>query len=124
MSYILRSKQESEREKIAEEWGSLEWLASGRIGNANDLTVGRCIIKKGQSNPRHYHTCGEEVLCLLSGRLEHCVGDEKFIMEPGDVLVVSSGEIHNACSIGEEDADMIVTYPGIRDFHLEEERKE
>jgi quercetin dioxygenase-like cupin family protein len=121
MSYTLRSKQESERDKIVEEWGSLDWLADRGIGNANDLTIGRCIIKKGHSNPRHYHTNGEEVLYLLRGRLRHSIGDKDIIVEPGDTLVVSPGDIHNAVSIGEEDADMIVAYPGVRDFHLEEE---
>jgi len=122
MSYTLRSKQESEREKVVEKWGSLDWLAGKRIGNANELTIGRCIIKKGHSNPRHYHTNSEEVLYLIRGRLKHFIEDKEIVVEPGDTLVISSGDIHNALSIGEEDADMITAYPGVRDFYLEDER--
>jgi quercetin dioxygenase-like cupin family protein len=41
-------------------------------------------------------------------------------MEPGDVLHIPAGVYHNAVSIGDADADMIVVYStGERDFELE-----
>ena len=120
MKYNIRKEEEAEGKKIKEEWGSLNWLASQEIGNINGVTVGRVIIKKGQENPRHYHTTCQEMLYLLKGKLEHTMGDEKVILNPGDTLVVDPGVPHNAISIGEEDADMIVAYSsGDRDFHPE-----
>jgi len=120
MNFRLRRVSESEDERIEEDWGSLCWLASQKIGNAEAITIGRVIIKTGKSNPRHSHSNSEEVLYLLGGRLEHTVGKEVVVMEPGDTLVIAPDTAHNATSIGEEDADMIVAYPtGIRDFSLE-----
>ena len=117
MHYSMRSSMEAEREKISEEWGSLNWLAGNKIGNARGVTVGRVTIKKGKSNPRHSHSNCEEVLYLLKGRLDHSMGDEKVVLEPGDTLVVKAGVPHDAVSIGETDADMIVAYSsGDRDF--------
>ena len=117
MHYSLRSDKDAERDKINEKWGSLNWLAGNKIGNAQGVTVGRVTIKKGQSNPRHSHSNCEEVLYLLKGRLEHSMGDEKVVLEPGDTLVVNAGVPHDAVSIGETDADMIVAYSsGDRDF--------
>lgn len=120
MSYSLHSAADAETERIDADWGSLTWLASRAMGNAEGLTLGRVVIRKGCQNPRHgHHTC-EEALHLLSGKLEHTVGDEQVVLHPGDTLVVSAGVYHNARSIGEDDADMIVAYSsGTRDFQEE-----
>ena len=92
------------------DWGSLHWLASGAIGNATGLTLGRVRIDAGAANPRHVHDNCEEVLYLLAGRLRHSVGDESVELEAGDVLVVGPGIVHHAEAIGDEAADMIVAY--------------
>jgi quercetin dioxygenase-like cupin family protein len=103
-----------------EDWGSLTWLASRAIGNTRELTVGRVTITRGESNPRHTHPGSEEILYLLSGRLEHTLGDETYSLEPGDTLAIPPGVFHNARSVGDVDADMIVAYStGVRDFVLE-----
>lgn len=45
------------------------------------------------------------------------MGDQKVILNAGDTLVVAAGVAHNAVSIGDVDADMIVAYSsGNRDF--------
>ncbi len=106
---------------IVEDWGSLTWLASRQIGNVDDMTLGRVVIKRGQSNPRHCHPHSEEVLYLLRGRLRHSLGDESYILEPGDTLAIPPGVFHDAVSIGDEDADTIVAYSaGDRGFVLED----
>mgnify|MGYP000583682761 CR=1 FL=1 len=120
MTYSIRTAKESEATKINEEWGSLNWVASKATGNTKNITVGRVTIKKGQSNPRHSHSNCEEVLYLLSGQLEHSIGDETVILRAGDTLVIGPGIAHNAINIGDEDADMIVAYSsGVREFQLE-----
>ncbi|MHC4714265.1 MAG: cupin domain-containing protein [Planctomycetota bacterium] len=94
--------------------------AGGAVGNAQGLTLGRVVIRKGQSNPRHAHSNCEEALYLLAGRLEHTVGGEKVTLEAGDTLVIPAGVFHNALSIGDSDADMIVAYSsGTREFEVE-----
>ncbi len=117
MKSSTRRAAEAAARRITEDWGSLIWLANRKIGNAEGLTLGRVIIKKGCSNPRHSHPNCEEALYLLSGRLEHTLGDEKVILGPGDTIVLNAGVPHNATSIGQEDADMIVAYSsGVRGF--------
>jgi quercetin dioxygenase-like cupin family protein len=106
----LRTAAESAASRVEADWGRLEWLASGPLGNASGHTLGRVVIKKGMANPRHRHSNCEESLFLMSGRLEHSVGDEVVTMEAGDTLVVEAGVPHNAKSIGDEDAVMIVAY--------------
>ena len=107
----------AEAHRIEEDWGSLTWLAGQKIGNAEGLTLGRVVIRKGMSNPRHSHPNCEEALYLLAGRLRHTMGNEEVILDKGDTIVLDAGVPHNATSIGEEDADMIVAYSsGLRGF--------
>lgn len=110
ISRLLYSKADSDSAKIVESWGSLTWLANKSIIGTRGVTVGRVVIKKGMCNPRHSHPNCEEVLYLLSGRLEHTIGDEKIIVESGDSILIAAGVAHNAVSIGDCDADMIVVY--------------
>ena len=119
MTCRLRTKDESDRKRITEDWGSLTWLASAEISDS-DLTVGRVVIKPGQSNPRHCHDNCEEVLYLLHGSLRHSFADESIDMQAGDTLVVPPGVMHNAINTGDIDADMIVAYSeGHRGFRKE-----
>jgi quercetin dioxygenase-like cupin family protein len=116
----VRKDQTSKAEARHEPWGSLTWLASGPLLGCGGLTLGRVIIKTGQSNPRHRHNRGEEVLYLMAGRLRHSVGDQSVVIEAGDTLHIPAGVFHHAENIGEVDADMIVAYATAeRDFELE-----
>jgi quercetin dioxygenase-like cupin family protein len=120
MRWSVRSAGDVEAKRIDESWGSLRWLASKPLGNAGGVTVGRVLIKRGCSNPRHSHPGCEEVLYLLKGRLRHTMGDREAILDAGDVVVIDAGVPHNAFSIGDDDADMIVAYSsGTRDFKAE-----
>ena len=85
MHYTVRTAAESESTYIKEPWGSLRWLASAPVGNAEGVTVGHVIIRPGQANPRHSHTTCEEVLYLLRGRLRHSMGEETVVLEAGDL---------------------------------------
>jgi quercetin dioxygenase-like cupin family protein len=110
MDFAVLDRAATDAKRIDEDWGSLTWLASAKLGNADELTVGRVIIKQGCNNPRHAHPTCEEVLYLLAGTLEHSAGDQVVTLHAGDTLTVGAGIFHNAVSVGDCDADMIVTY--------------
>jgi len=110
MKYSVFSAEQAESGRLDESWGSLRWLAGRRVGNADGLTLGRVVIKAGESNPPHRHPNCEEALYLMKGRLRHFIGAEEVILEAGDTLVVGAGLSHHALNIGTEDADMIVAY--------------
>jgi quercetin dioxygenase-like cupin family protein len=119
MNYSRLPADAAASARIDESWGSLTWLAGRKVGNAEGLTLGRVVIRRGMSNPAHRHPNCEEALYLLAGRLRHYVGAEEVILEAGDTLVVGAGTSHYAVSIGDEDADMVVAYSsGERGFEL------
>lgn len=120
MDANVTTAAETESRALVEPWGSLRWLASRKLGNAQGLTLGRVLIRKGFSNPRHAHALCEEALYLLRGRLEHTAGAEKVVLAAGDTLVIPAGVFHNATALGDEDADMVIAYSsGVRDFVTE-----
>ncbi|WP_235886257.1 cupin domain-containing protein [Paenibacillus cymbidii] len=102
------------------EWGTLFWFADKALIGCNSLTLGRTILKPGRRNERHCHTNCDEILYVWKGKLEHSVGDASFVLNEGDTLHIPAGVFHHALNIGDEDADLMMTYSsGERDFVVE-----
>jgi quercetin dioxygenase-like cupin family protein len=105
---VLRAGQ---AEVIETDWGRLTWLASGKLGNSGSMTVGQCLIRPGQANPRHSHPNCEEVLYVLAGRIAHTVdGGREAELSAGEVVSVPPNAIHNARNIGTEDAVLAISF--------------
>ena len=51
------------------EWGALTWYANRELGNSTEMTVGRCVLKPGKSNPRHYHPNCSEIVVVAGSAL-------------------------------------------------------
>ena len=92
------------------DWGQLTWYANGRLGNSQDMTLGKCVIKSGCENPRHYHPNCEEALQVIQGEIEHSLGGELFRMGPGDTIVIPANIVHNARNIGADEAVMTIVF--------------
>jgi len=108
MKVSLASFRDADREEF--DWGTIHWLVSGKLGSSDSMTFGKVIIKVGQANPHHGHSNCDEILHLLSGRLEHSAGDEVLRMEPGDTMSIPKGVVHNAKAVGDEDAVMVIAF--------------
>lgn len=91
-------------------WGRLTWLASRELGNSTTMTFGRVIIPAGQTNPRHRHPNCDEILHLLSGRIEHSLESESFVLKPGDTISIPAGKWHNARALDGVDAEMVICF--------------
>jgi transcriptional regulator with XRE-family HTH domain len=51
---------------------------------------------------------GEEFVYCLSGRLEYVVGDETFVLEPGDKLLFKARQPHCWRNLGKEPAEVML----------------
>jgi quercetin dioxygenase-like cupin family protein len=112
----------TEGELIDAPWGRLTWYASRKLGNSSTMTFGRVIIPANQTNPRHRHPNCDEILHLLSGRIEHSLGDEKFILEAGDTISIPAGQWHNASALDGSDAEMVICFSSAnRETELEQQ---
>ena len=93
------------------DWGQLTWFANRKLGNSGDVTVGRCIIKPGCSNPVHSHPNCAEVLVVISGKIAHSIGGGKDAeMSEGDVVTVPANFVHRAKNIGTTDAVLFIVF--------------
>lgn len=95
---------------IDQPWGRLTWLASRKLGNSATMTFGRVVIPAGQTNPRHRHPNCDEILHLLSGRIEHSLEHEKIILGEGDTISIPAGQWHNARALDGRDAEMVICF--------------
>lgn len=102
--------RQADGEVLETSWGHLVWTASRRIGNSQSMSFGRVVIRAGEANPRHRHPNCDEILHLLSGRLEHSLAGAKIIMEAGDTIAIPQGAWHQARAIGDEDAELVICF--------------
>jgi quercetin dioxygenase-like cupin family protein len=108
-TYALKRAAELTRTDF--DWGHLTWFASGPNGNSDHQTVGRCVIKPGCANPRHYHPNCEEVLHVLAGTIEHDIkGHPSVTMHPGDTITIETGVRHQAHNVGPDDAVLMISF--------------
>ncbi len=106
---ILLPSQTSDR--LSFDWGHLTWFANRPLGNSEDLTVGRCVLFPGKSNPRHYHPNCSEVLVVISGRIRHTMsGDTETEMGPDDTVTIEANTWHSATNIGDTDAVLFIAF--------------
>src|ERR1700761_7419358 len=87
-------------------WGRITWTVSRSLGNSAAMTFGRVLMRAGMSNPRHRHPNCDEILHLLSGRIDHTLGAETFVMEAGDTISIPAGVWHQARALEGADAEM------------------
>ena len=105
---ILRSNQ---CDILQAAWGSLTWYASAKLGNSQDMTIGKCIIKPGCENPFHSHPNCVETLVVMQGRIKHRIeNDEEVDLNPGDVITLPPHLPHNARNVSDEDAVLFIAF--------------
>jgi quercetin dioxygenase-like cupin family protein len=93
------------------EWGNLTWYANQELGNSTEMTVGRCALKPGHGNPRHYHPNCCEILVVMQGRIRHTIveGTEAELSE-GDTVTIPPNTWHSATNIGETEAVLFIAF--------------
>jgi len=86
------------------------WTASRGVGNSTSMSFGRVTIRAGHENPLHRHPNCDEILHVLSGRIEHALAGEWMTLEPGDSISIPQGIWHRARAIGDQDAELVICF--------------
>jgi quercetin dioxygenase-like cupin family protein len=74
------------------------------------MTFGRATILAGRHNPRHRHPNCDEILHVISGQLEHTLGEERVVLNAGDTISIPKGIWHQAHAVGAEDAEVVICF--------------
>ena len=91
-------------------WGRIVWTASRGLGNSTTMTFGRVTINAHHANQIHRHPACDEILNVLTGRIEHSLGDALTIMEPGDTISIPAGVWHHARALDGVAAHMVICF--------------
>lgn len=91
-------------------WGRLRWLMSARIDPGAAQTFGIAEIYPGRRNPLHSHPNCEELLYVLSGSCEHVLGQERVVLQAGDLLRIPLGTPHQAIVLGDEPMRAVISF--------------
>jgi quercetin dioxygenase-like cupin family protein len=96
---------------VPQTWGELTWYVSADQHSSATMTVGKCVLRPGQQNPRHYHPNCDEVLHVLSGTIVQSLEDGRTeTMHAGDTVSIPAGVHHSAKNIGTEDAVLFIAF--------------
>lgn len=93
----------------------------GTVIGAEHGTLVRWAVKANQpETPLHSHIEFEQVTVLLEGRLRTRVGDEVFLLNPGDLLRIARGKLHgNTTALGDADAIVLDIFMPPRQQYLD-----
>lgn len=89
------------REAVVEElpWGPHEWLARAGLTEARLLQLVRVTMPPGKAHRFHRHPAMEELVYVLSGRVEQWVGRESRVLGPGELAHVPMNEVHGSYNV-------------------------
>jgi quercetin dioxygenase-like cupin family protein len=80
-----------------EPWPIFDGVGITAIGG-DQVLMCRATYQPGTTVKRHAHEATEQLMLIVAGSLEMTIGDEKKLMEVGDVAVVNRGVEHELFS--------------------------
>ena len=97
--------EETEPEVL--DWGRLRWLSNPPSTGAKDLTVINVTLAPGKGHDFHKHPDQEEVIYVVTGKVEQWVDREKRILAAGDSAFLPAGTVHASFNVGGTDANIV-----------------
>ena len=91
-------------------WGGIKWLMNAELDQDAQQTFGMVFINPGHANPRHYHPNCEELLYVVSGSCTHSLGDQRYALNPGELIRVPAGVVHHAENKGWDPLRAIISF--------------
>lgn len=111
----------------AMEWGTLAWLSNPPATNNRHLTVVDVALEPGRGHDFHRHPHQEEVIVVISGKVEQWIESEKRILDPGDAAYIDIGVVHASFNVGDSEVKLLaILGPCIGDigYEIEEVAKD
>ena len=90
MSFV----RETDIVRDALDWGELGWVVTPVTAPGAGLTLLDVTITPGQGHAFHRHPEQEEVITVLSGRIEQWVGQDRQVLDAGESVHIPAGTVH------------------------------
>ncbi len=88
-------------------WGQLGWLSRPETTGAIQLVVIDALFAPGGCHDFHKHLDQEEVLLVVSGRIEQWIGEEKQILSTGDSCFIPPDTVHASFNDSDDEAKLL-----------------
>lgn len=72
-----------------------ELIGRAAVVKKDSFSVTRIVMSGDDRVPTHYHKTTDEVYVILNGSAEMRVDDKKFMLKPGDVILLGLNELHD-----------------------------
>jgi quercetin dioxygenase-like cupin family protein len=92
------------------DWGRIRWICSPASTGAAQLTIVEGSLIPGKGHDFHKHPHQEEVLFVVSGRIEQWIDKEKRLLGPGDAAFVPPDAVHASFNVGDSEAKIIAIF--------------
>lgn len=75
-------------------WCHVEWMSNPDLVGARDILLVRATFPAGNAHKFHTHPGREEIIYVLEGTAEQWVGEEKKLLQPGDMAHIPKNTPH------------------------------
>ena len=75
-------------------WCDVEWLSNESLTGAGHLLLVRATFPAGEAHNFHLHPGRDEIIYVLSGKAEQWVGEDKRVLNPGEIAHIPMGTPH------------------------------
>jgi quercetin dioxygenase-like cupin family protein len=91
-------------------WGATRFASHPASTGARQLCVLEAVFGPGGGHPFHMHPDQEELLYVVSGRIEQWVGREMRILGPGDSAFLPAGVVHASHNAGDGEGKVLAIF--------------
>jgi len=107
-------------ERAPQDWGEVGALCNPLGTGAKNLTVLYGKLNPDKGHNFHKHASQEELIVVISGKVEQWIDTEKRILAPGDSAFISPNTVHASFSSGGGSAEVLAIFgPSVGDFGMD-----
>lgn len=85
------------------DWTFNDWMCRPDFAPVEKLLMVRATMRGRCCHPFHVHPHREEIIHVVSGKLEQWVGAEYRILLPGEIAIIPAGVVHAAYNPHDEE---------------------
>ncbi len=90
------------------DWGAIGWRARPANTDCKTFVVMDVTLEPGFGHDFHKHPEQDEMITVLSGKIEQWIKQEKTILEAGDSVYLDKDVVHASFNVGDETVRMMV----------------
>ena len=100
----------AETEFATVDWGRVAALCNPEGAGAKRLTILNAKMYPGKGHDFHKHAEQEEVILVVSGKVEQWLENEKRVLGPGDSVFIAPNTVHASFNVGDSEAHIVAIF--------------